>query len=373
MDKLHQPLAKPEDDDDDHGHEGEELEALSLCDLPVGTIEGEYSKPTAENEGNEHEDDFEFGSVLVAGHGGLIKAFNAEMCVADDIFFAGQILPLRHSISSDGREYSRGILSRSESMDHGWISSGYTSSSRSSSNGSRYSSSIASNTIISSGSGSSSGKIRNPFHSFPSPSPQIRAAPGTRSVPNCSPAKKSSTVWEFLRLGLVRAPPEIGLQDLKARRSTGYRNDPIISRTSSSSSTTTNNGTSRAKGTDNCSRPSIHLKHPKKKQPPPTPPPPSLPPVADKRFSNRNGGGGVFGGCTFSVWAVEPVPSSTRGGDVKRKDCGGTATAATGASAERGTKWKRQEQRRQTKGVVSSHRTFEWLKELSHVGVLNPV
>ncbi|GAB2259925.1 hypothetical protein Droror1_Dr00010780 [Drosera rotundifolia] len=273
----------------------DETDALSLCDLPLEAID-EASKGR-ENEAMKDElDDFEFGPLFRPGS--KSSFFDANMCVADDIFLDGHILPLEHSISSNGRS-----ISRSESMDHGSVSSsGFWSSSYTSS---------------SSRSSSTGSKTRNPFHSYPSPSPKIRAGPGTRSVPNPGPKKSNSTLWEFLRMGLVRAPPDI----VKARCAPGYPTSPMISRSSSCGS--------GAKT--------------KKRQP-------LRPPL--------EGGGGVFGGCKFSVWAVDPVALNKSVGDGKCGGGSGPTAAVVKAEA----------------AASSHHRTFEWLKDISiRVGVLDSV
>ncbi|TXG59322.1 hypothetical protein EZV62_013895 [Acer yangbiense] len=161
----------------------------------------------------ENVEEFNFGSTE-----------ESEMCTADELFFKGQILPLRLSVSG-GTGGPRRCLSRSESMDHGGSSystgSGSTSinTSRSSSTRSYYSSTTTT-TTNSANSTTSKQKIRNNFHSFPSPNPQIRVSSFRLSnVSNNSSSNsrnQKSTIWDLFRIGLVRAP-EIEFQDLKLR------------------------------------------------------------------------------------------------------------------------------------------------------------
>ncbi|KAI3760958.1 hypothetical protein L1987_51362 [Smallanthus sonchifolius] len=133
----------------------DEEDSLSLCNLPTNDQEIDKSSNTEAND----QEDFEFGS----GHAAASSPEN--MCNAEDVFFQGQILPLR---------------SASMSVENGY---GYKP------------------------------KIRNKFHSHPSPSPQIR----TQSFRTFSHSKpKTTSLWSFLQVGLVK-PQEIGLSDLKNR------------------------------------------------------------------------------------------------------------------------------------------------------------
>ncbi|KAK6128711.1 hypothetical protein DH2020_037561 [Rehmannia glutinosa] len=170
----------------------DDVDALSLCDLPII-----HHQSIKENESDstplrsiKTPEDFDFCSV---------SKHSEEMCAADEVFYQGQILPLR-------RNFSRSISS-SESTDR--FSSGGLISSRSSS----------------SGSGSGGGAVvaepklplRNQFHSHPSPSPKIRSPRSTVRSNN----KKSSASWNIFRMGLVSPPPEIAFRDLKNRYPNG--------------------------------------------------------------------------------------------------------------------------------------------------------
>ncbi|KAI3777154.1 hypothetical protein L1987_46949 [Smallanthus sonchifolius] len=134
----------------------DEEDALSLCNLPINDQETDKNSNTEDNE----QEDFEFGSNHAAA-----ASSPENMCNAEDVFFQGQILPLR---------------SASMKVENGY---GYKP------------------------------KIRNKFHSHPSPSPQIR----TQSFRTFSRSKpKTTSLWSFLQVGLVK-PQEIGLSDLKNR------------------------------------------------------------------------------------------------------------------------------------------------------------
>ncbi|XP_042494268.1 uncharacterized protein LOC122073709 [Macadamia integrifolia] len=196
--------------------EKEEEEALSLCDLPVMKItkdEIESSDQTRLLESQEEEEnEFEFGSWRA-------DSLEPNMCAAEDVFFQGQLLPLRLSLSSDS-----GILRdskcvwRSESMDR----NGYTYTHR------------------------RKELEWNHFHAHPSPRPQIWQTanrPGNGGV-----RSRKSTVWGFFRLGLLRTP-EIELQDLKLKL--WNRNKSCGSSSGSSSKNSKGEGETKLKTTLN--------------------------------------------------------------------------------------------------------------------------
>ncbi|GMI68041.1 hypothetical protein like AT5G67350 [Hibiscus trionum] len=300
--------------------EEEEEEALSLCDLPVNLIKEENQVVQEEDQTSKTEEDFNFGSW-----GG-----SPSMCAADEVFFKGQILPLRHSVSSDGgimgfRQDSHNTsmcLSRSESMDHGSLSRftsvGSSSTSTSSSNSNPKPKAI---------------KIRNNFNTHPSPKPQIRLSK-TRT-PNVGSRNQRSSMWDFFKLGLVRAP-ELELQDLKLR-SNNNGNKNSVSRNSScnstnSSSSTKNVGAEVAKNQQDLNRGFL-----------------------EKRM-------GLLSGCTCSVNAVETVPLNnvvvTKSNKNSEKDKATSHAAAI-------------EEKKKKKQALSRHRTFEWIKELSHANYVD--
>ncbi|TYG75441.1 hypothetical protein ES288_D03G031600v1 [Gossypium darwinii] len=257
----------------------EQEEALSLCDLPVNLIEEKELK-NEENGEPSQEEDFNFGSW--PGHGGSFRS-EPEMCVADEVFFKGQILPLRHSVSSDTgfRPHDSHNMSRSLS--------------------------------------------RNNFNTHPSPKPQIRS---TRTAVN-SRIQRSSSMWDFFKIGLVRAP-ELGLQDLKMKprnKNSVSRNSSCNSSNSSSSTKLVNNGSSTAEVSKNQQESNKGL--------------------VEKRL-------GLFSGCTCSVNAVETVPLNNN--NIKNSDKDKTTSHAAAAI----------EDKKKKKQALSRHRTFEWIKELSH-------
>uniref|UniRef100_A0A5B7CBC2 Putative vitellogenin-1 isoform X2 n=1 Tax=Davidia involucrata TaxID=16924 RepID=A0A5B7CBC2_DAVIN len=312
--------------------EEEEEEALSLCDLPNNE---ESQSRKEEAEAIETPEDFDFGLL-----GGSLLT-ESEICAADEVFFQGQILPLRHSISSDsgggflaGFQHDSRNPSRSESMDH-CHSGGFTGvSSRSSSIRSYRSSSSGSTSTTTATNTKYKPRVRNPFHSHPSPTPQIQVSSSTTRHGNMGHHRShKSTIWSFFRVGLVRTPERFELQDLKVRgnnnnstgKSFGSRNS-----TSSTSSSVTN--------INNDKDPSNIINMKKKKQ----------------RFLDKNGG--LFGGCKCSVNAVETVPS---GIIIIKKDI----------VHEKEEKEQVMKKQGHGKQAISRHRTFEWLKELSFAGV----
>ncbi|KAF9621692.1 hypothetical protein IFM89_026585 [Coptis chinensis] len=181
----------------DHNSDGEdEEETLSLCDLPVCVNNEENRQSAAEETKSLEAEDFAFGSL------GGSRLTESEMCAADQVFFQGQLLPLRLSVSSEAglpctKEESKNLNrceSRAESMDHN-SSCGFTShSSRSNSTGSHNSTITTSSTTS-----TYKPKLRNQFHSHPSPNPQILhsgAKPG-----NACNRSRNSTIWGIFRLG----------------------------------------------------------------------------------------------------------------------------------------------------------------------------
>ncbi|KAL8472981.1 hypothetical protein ACS0TY_029987 [Phlomoides rotata] len=283
-----------EEEDDD--------EALSLSDLPLIHQPG---KNREEEQGGGQE--IEAAAVTHEEFDFCSFSKESEMCAADEVFFQGQILPLRHSISSD-----KGCSSRSESMDH--YSSGRLISSRSSSTSSGSSSATGGGHI-------SRSRLppRNQFHSHPSPSPRL-----SFSNHNQRTNRRKSSVWNILRLGLVATPPEIALHDLKTRGST----------------TNCTNFGSRNSTSSNSSSVSSSKSNKKKKK-----------------------GRGLLGGCKCSMDAVDTVAS--RVVIIKR-----SASENDVEALQRGRDQNVEEMKphKLTKKHMSHHRTFEWLKQLSVEG-----
>ncbi|XVF17566.1 hypothetical protein REPUB_Repub10bG0134400 [Reevesia pubescens] len=374
-------------DDEEKWEADQEEEALSLCDMPVNLIKEENQvQPRNEEDGESEaiktEQDFNFGPL-----GGSLST-EPEMCVADEVFFNGQILPLRLSVSSDsgltacrqdsqkGQNTSR-CLSRSESLDYGSLSrfTSVSSSSRSSSTrSSHYSTSTRSNSITarnfnsitnsSSNSKSKPIKTRNNFNTHPSPKPQIRLSK-TRSV-NVSSRNQKSSMWDFFRLGLVQAP-ELELQDLKVRSNNNNANRNSVSRNSSCNSSNSSSSTKKSdskivnnNGTE----------------------------VAKNQHQDLNKGFlekrsiGLFSGCKCSVNAVETVPLNNIVVIKSNKNNNEKEKAMSYAAREEKKKLlqelkikkkmkEKEKEKKEGKQALSRHRTFEWLKELSHASYVD--
>lgn len=282
----------------------DEEEALSLCDLP-NNEENQRTKEACRSISEEAAqlEDFDFNS----SGGNLLK--ESEMCTADEIFYKGQILPLRHSISlpSDRHSYND-------------------------TNSSSRSSSIRSQRSSSSGSSSNFNtkykpKIRNQFHSHPSPTPQVRFSK-VNIKSNANNSTRKSALWSLFRVGLV-TPPEIALQDLKNRGNrdiSGSRNS-----TSSSSSGSFSNNDNRMR----------ILLSKKKKQ----------------RFS--------LGSCKCSANAVETVPIVNSRNSIKKIR---KASGDHEHEEDEDKKDSSENMKATKKQAMSRHRTFEWLKQLSLEG-----
>ncbi|CAN4082989.1 unnamed protein product [Withania somnifera] len=295
----------------------DEEEALSLCDLP-NSEENETKKEASEFASEVQREDFDFDSCGC----NLLK--ESEMCTADEIFYQGQILPLRHSISlpSDRRNCSIQSMSTEETCHD------TNSSSRSSSIRSQRSSS---SDRCSNFNTKYKPKIRNQFHSHPSPTPQVRFSK-VNIQSNVNNSTRKSALWSLFRVGLVTTP-EIALQDLKNR---GNR-DNSASRNSTSSSSSgsfSNNNDHRMRS------------------------------IPSKKKKQR-----VFlGSCKCSVNAVETaLPANvliTNRNSAIRK-----TTKAIGVHEHEEDKKDSSENIKATKKqAMSRHRTFEWLKQLSLEG-----
>ncbi|KAE8715730.1 putative Late embryoproteinsis abundant protein group 8 protein [Hibiscus syriacus] len=328
----------------------EEEEALSLCDLPVNLIK-EENQVVQEEDGepaqtSQTKEDFNFGSW-----GGSLS-IKPEMCAADEVFFKGQILPLRHSVSSDSgingfRQDSHNTsisLSRSESMDHGSLSR-FTSVSSSSTRSSQYTTS--SNNSMAARMESPNPKpkaikIRNNFNTYPSPKPQIRLSK-TRT-PNSR--NHRSSMWDFFRLGLVRAP-ELEFQDLKLRSNSNDNNNNNNGNKNSVSRNSSCNSSKSSSSTKNVLN-NGSAEVAKNQQ--------------DLNIGFLEKRMGLFSGCTCSVNAVETVPLNnvvfTKSNKNSEKDKATPHVAAI-------------EDKKKKKQALSRHRTFEWIKELSHASYVD--
>jgi hypothetical protein len=303
-------------------------EALSLCDLPLSP-----NQPTKEQE-QEHShinEEFNFHS--------WVGFFSTEpkMCVADEVFFQGQILPSRFSFSSEA-----GLLTtRSQHQHDHHHDDGkkfntkfnqckfneFRSNSSTSQNSTTSSSTSSTTTPIVSI--SSKSKVRNQFHTHPSPKPQLKSSCPRKSITH----SRKSSVWEIFRLGVVPTP-EIELQDLKVRTS----NKNCVSRNSSSSSSNnTNNSTIYDKG-GKMSKKNDVFKH-----------------FVGKR-------GGLLSGCDCSIETVKFDMVMNKGGNKSGYNAESTRKHAV---KEKVMEWKKQKQmQKKGKKVMSRRRTFEWLKEL---------
>lgn len=157
---------------------------------------------------SEAADDFEF-RVAPTG-GGPVSAGAGDMCVADELFSHGKLLPLRPSSSTATDAPGASLLPRSESVasDAG-LGSRHDCRSASSS-GSSSSSGCVSRSHSSKSASSEHGAAPPPrrslssslFYAHPSPSPQLRSSRPRRSTGSAPPPAG----WGVIRLGVVGAP-----------------------------------------------------------------------------------------------------------------------------------------------------------------------
>ncbi|XP_010464182.1 PREDICTED: uncharacterized protein LOC104744776 [Camelina sativa] len=263
-------------------YEEEEEEALSLCDLPLNSPNENNSELRSITKEEDEEFEFGIGSSFRAGSDSCEPA--PEMSTADELFFKGRILPfpLRHSVSLDAGLEPNRLITRSESVEY------------------RRTGIIQSDRKI---------KNNNNFidYSQPSPQPQIRRSSSMTARVNSIRNPKSSSIWDFLRLGLVRTP-EIEL------RTNGKVS---VSRNSSCSSTSTNSNSKKTGETTT---------------------------TTTRSRSRRRSF--LFSDCKCSTTATETmtvVPVKIKADEKK--------TA-----------------KKEEKTAMARKRTFDWLKELSQVG-----
>ncbi|WVZ11943.1 hypothetical protein V8G54_016473 [Vigna mungo] len=319
LEKLKEEEGEEEDDDEE-----EEIEALSLCDLPVNLINDETRpKPEPDSQIIETREDFDFRLW------GAPFSSESEMCAADEVFFQGQILPLRLSLKR--------CQSRSESLGHGSLREFRSNSSRSSSIRSQNSTSSSSSTSTTTpGISKPRPQNENNFHAHPSPQPQLKVTiPRQTSFGNQG---RKSSAWDFFRLGVVPAP-EIALQDLKVRSTNGINKNQIARNNSNRSSNSNLNANGAVKRS--YSAKGNHVL---------------------KQFVGI--GGGFWSGCKCSVETVQSNITMIKGSSTKSAN---KTESVTHAMKEKAVERKKQKQRqKQGKRTMSRRRTFEWIKELSH-------
>ncbi|CAL5085452.1 unnamed protein product [Urochloa decumbens] len=152
-------------------------------------------------------EDFEF---CILSSGGLVPAGKAaaetDMCVADELFCQGKLLPLRPSSAAAADFAGVGTLPRSESAASavGLVSrSGSRSASSSGSSSGCVSRSQSSKSAASSDHPPPRWSLSSSlFYAHPSPSPQLRSARPRRSTGSTPPPAG----WGLFRLGVAGAP-----------------------------------------------------------------------------------------------------------------------------------------------------------------------
>lgn len=397
-----------EDHSNSDDHDYQEEEDVSLCDLPLLSL----MKDEEENDKKgvllkeydtkddvvytETQEEFAFGTSI--GDGSLSTV--SEMCAADEVFFRGQILPLRLSVSSDvgptRTDLPRKFGSRSESMDHGSLGGFRSISSRSSSCSSRStqhsSSSTATITITRV---TSEPRLRNlnQFHGHPSPKPQIRVSSARLERLGSTNRKHKSSMWDFFRLGLVRTP-DIELQEVNKVnfiRSNSRPNHNNNKGSSSSPPSVSRN--SSVNNSDNSNINSSLMNN-------------NMNSISTTFNGENNANGAVLSveekqkrrkflsGCKCSVDTVASnvimvkskgttttSPGSTSGAKhgMKKEKVVLVQELKTTSSSKKNNqnqnkldhkqKQQRQKQEGSRKQAMSQHRTYEWLKELSHANL----
>nr|XP_011463573.1 PREDICTED: probable membrane-associated kinase regulator 1 [Fragaria vesca subsp. vesca] len=356
-----------------------EDEDVSLSDLPH-FIEPDQSHSTStkpDDSGNviDAEEEFDFGSSM---RGSSFLA-DTKMCAADELFFKGQILPLRLSVSSDNgltklNSAQRLSVSGSESMDQhspcymsGFksISDGRSSSCSSikiSPNSSRSNSNSSSSTATTNTSNSSAKPrvvpVRNQFYTHPSPKPQIQVSNGAR-LENVGSrrSKKSSSIWDFFRLGLVRTPE----QDLsKVLRSNSARVNSTRISVSRNSSVNSNNSITLGNNNNTTSKVANGTISDGEKN--------NVTNTTAALFSEKKSRQNFFSGCKCSFDAVASnavVPKSHVDKESEAKHEKQADKVAVDLKMKKKKRKKNNgSKQKQLKQDMSHQRTYEWLKGL---------
>ncbi|XP_050378378.1 probable membrane-associated kinase regulator 1 [Argentina anserina] len=355
-----------------------EDEDVSLSDLPHNYVQPEQNhsvstKPVDSSKVIDTEEEFDFCSSM---RGSSFSA-DTKMCAADDLFFKGQILPLRLSVSSDSgftkqnparhlsvesgsSEYTDRHMSGFKSIIEGSSSCSSTrmspNSSRSNSNSSRSTATTTSTSIAKSKPRVVS--VRNQFYTHPSPRPQIQISNGARlEKVGSRPSKKSSSIWDFFRLGLVRTPE----QDLrKVLRSNSDRVNSTRISVSRNSSVNSNNSTTFSNNNNNPTTSTIAngtINDGEKN---------SVTKTTAALISETKSRQRVFSGCKCSFEAVASnavVPKS----NVDKESESKHEKKADKVSPDVKMKMKKKKsggKQKQLKQDMSHQRTYEWLKGL---------
>lgn len=317
--------------------DADEEEALSFCDLPINMIgDDDKSSKLLDSPITEAQEEFDFSTW-----GGL-SSKESEMCAADEIFFEGQILPLRRSLSTTcfqrhGQQFN---WCESEPLNHVSLSAFQSNSSRSSSlkSDQNSSGSSCSTTTI------STRRIPEPraqdqFHTHPIPTPKISVTvPRQTSFGNHG---RKVLALGFFHLSVVPAS-EIGMkiQKLMARSTdSASANKKRANRNSRSSSSNTNKSVKMSCSPDHSSERKHFFKH----------------------FGGKSSG--LWRGCKYSVETAQSDMVIIKG---ETKSTNNIESTKARAMEEKVLELKRQSHKqKQEKKNMSHRRTSEWIKELS--------
>ncbi|KAL6277561.1 hypothetical protein ACE6H2_021162 [Prunus campanulata] len=361
--------------------EEEEEDNVSLSDLPVNLKKQDQTQyPSSKSEPTHvnieaQDEEFDFGSSMR----GTSFWADTKMCAADEVFFQGQILPLRLSVSSDAG--FAGLTRRSPASSVGFrsnscrsrISPNSSFSSNSSSTTTTTATTTATRGIASSSKRRSPRRPRNQFYTEPSPKAQIK-------IPNpilekAGSRRHNSSMWDFFRLGLVRTP-DIELQDInKALRSNSSANKSSVSRNSSVSST---HSTNFIANYNNATSAGGVLKSEDTKQ------------SKQSKQRKQRFFGSIHGcKCSFETVASDNLIVKSKSSSSGRSSSSHinerrTETEYSAAHAMLKEKVEvelkmmknnrqKQKQKQKQKQAMSHHRTYEWLRQLSHANSPPPL
>ncbi|KAK2358782.1 hypothetical protein QL285_095935 [Trifolium repens] len=213
--KEHVHITKVSNDDDVES-QGEEEEALSLCDLPL-------------NENSESLNDMSFKRNILRPSSltdssdffsGFSSSSSSDMCPADDIIFCGKLVPFKETINDDHRgenlnvELNKSRLNRRRSESVSFV--------------------IRSNSVSNFGGGGGGSsrqlmrnsrslnycRLRESSNFVTSKAPEVDRNSSVRSVASSEGVAKKvmKPRWYSLMFGKMKVPPEMELNDIKNRQ-----------------------------------------------------------------------------------------------------------------------------------------------------------
>jgi hypothetical protein len=213
--KEHVHIMKVSNDDDVES-QGEEEEALSLCDLPL-------------NENSESLNDMSFKRNILRPSSltdssdffsGFSSSSSSDMCPADDIIFCGKLVPFKETINDDLRgenlnvELSKSRLNRRRSESVSFVTRSNSVSNFGGGGGG------SSRQLMRNSRSLNYCRLRESSNFVTSKAPEVDRNSSVRSVASSEGVAKKvmKPRWYSLMFGKMKVPPEMELNDIKNRQ-----------------------------------------------------------------------------------------------------------------------------------------------------------